>query len=181
MNDPIIIEPYTEKWIEEFNIIGHNIRQQMGDIATRIDHIGSTSIVGIDAKPVIDIQISVKSFTPFEKIQKPLEGLGYRYMSNNPELTKRYFREPIGTKRTHIHVRIDGHWSQQFALLFRDYMRVHPDDCQKYVDLKNQLAIRFRHDRNAYVEGKVDLIWDIMKRADGWAQQIGWTCGESDA
>ncbi|WP_113676185.1 GrpB family protein [Vallitalea guaymasensis] len=180
MAEPVIIERYTDKWIDEFNVIGYKIRECMGDIATRIDHIGSTSIIGLDAKPIIDVQISVKSFHPFNQIRKPLEKIGYSYKPDNTELTKRYFREQIGQKRTHIHVRLDGHWSQQFPLLFRDYMRLHPNDCKEYSDLKHKLAIKYRNDRKSYVNGKIDFIWEKMKRADSWAHNTGWVNSESD-
>ncbi|QUH31942.1 GrpB family protein [Vallitalea guaymasensis] len=63
---------------------------------------------------MIDIQVFVKSFNPFEKIQSLLENIGYRYRTNNIELTKRYFREQEGHKRTHIHVRIDGRKRQLY-------------------------------------------------------------------
>jgi GrpB-like predicted nucleotidyltransferase (UPF0157 family) len=92
----------------------------------RIDHIGSTAVPGLAAKPVIDIQISVASFDPLEAFRAPLEALGYAYRADNTERTKRYFREPAGSSRTHIHVRRAGSFSEQFALLFRDYLRAPP-------------------------------------------------------
>ena len=108
------------------------LRAALGGAALRIDHIGSTAVPGLAAKPVLDVQISVAAFEPLAAFRAPLEGLGYVYRAANPERTKRYFREPPGGRRTHLHVRLRGHWSEQFALLFRDYLRAHPAAAARY-------------------------------------------------
>lgn len=83
--------------------------------------------------------------------------------------------------RTHIHVRREGSWSQQFALLFRDYLRSHPEDCAAYAECKIRLAEQYRDDRHGYVEAKRPFIWSIMQKADSWSQTVGWTPDERDA
>lgn len=175
MGDKVIIAPYDVGWVDEYRELEKMIKEQMGELAVRIDHIGSTAVPGLAAKPVIDIQVSVKAFEPFAPIKNALEAAGFRYMEGNPERTKRYFREAEGNKRTHVHVRLEGHWSQQFPLLFRDYLRTHREDSLRYELLKYTLAERFPEDREGYMTGKESLIWDIMKRADRWAQETGWT------
>jgi len=180
MKDPVVIESYNPEWKIEFDQIASNIRAVLKERASRIDHIGSTSIEGLDAKPIIDIQISVNSFEPFDELKEALESIGYRYKPDNTELTKRYFREKEYQKRTHIHVRLDGHWSQQYPLLFRDYVRTHPEEKQAYETLKHELANTYKDQRSKYVSGKETLIWEIMRRADRWAQETGWICGASD-
>lgn len=149
--------------------------------APRIDHIGSTSVPGLDAKPVIDVQISVVSFSPLEAYKVPLERVGFVYRAGNTERTKRYFRESPGQRRTHLHVRRAGSFSEQFALLFRDFLREHPDDALAYAAVKRRLAGQYGHDRHGYVEAKVPYMWDIIRRADHWAQQTGWEPPPSDA
>jgi hypothetical protein len=99
----------------------------LGEVALRIDQIGSTAVPGLGAKPIIDIQVSVADFEPLAAFRRPLEQLGYVYRADNPERTKRYFREPPGRRRIHVHVRQAGSFSEQWALLFRDYLRAHPD------------------------------------------------------
>ena len=99
----------------------------------------------------------------------------------NEYLTKRYFREAPGTRRTHIHVRIGDSWSEQFALLFRDYLRVFPEEANIYATVKYQLALLYREDRQASTEAKTPIIWEIMQRADKWAQRSGWITGERDS
>ena len=106
---------------------------------------------------------------------------GYTWRSTNPELTKRYFRERPGDERTHIHVRRSGSWHEQWALLFRDYMRGHVDEHAPYVALKAVLAERHGADRTAYTNGKDDFFWDVIRRADRWAAATGWEPQATDA
>jgi GrpB-like predicted nucleotidyltransferase (UPF0157 family) len=181
MKDPIVVVSYDPGWPELFRQVAAPIRQALGPLALRIDHIGSTSIAGLDAKPVIDVQISVASLEPVEPFRLPLESLGYVFRADNPELTKRYFRETPGQRRTHIHVRRLGSWAEQFALLFRDYLRLHPEDAREYAALKYRLAAQYRHDRQGYTEAKDPFIWEIMRKADRWSQAVGWQPGPSDA
>lgn len=181
MSDPVIVVPYDQEWPRLFAELGARLRAELGPVALRIDHIGSTSVPGLDAKPIIDVQISVASFEPLEAYREPLARAGFIHRADNPELTKRYFRETPGERRTHIHVREAGSWAQQFALLFRDYIRTHPQDAQAYVAEKYRLAEECREDRQGYTEAKEPIIWQIMQRADRWSQDVGWSPGPSDA
>ena len=177
----IEIVPYDPRWPGRFAQLGWQLRGALGDAALRIDHIGSTAVAGLAAKPVIDMQISVVDFEPLEAFKDPLEALGYVYRADNTERTKRYFREAPGTPRTHVHVRRAGSFSEQFPLLFRDYLRRHPADAAAYAELKHRLARRHRADRRAYTEAKVPPTWEVIRRADAWAQRHGWTPPPSDA
>lgn len=180
MTDPIIVVPYDPVWKSEFMQIGSAIRKALGDIAIRINHIGSTAIEGLDAKPVIDIQISVQALEPINNYKWRLEEIGFIHRADNPDLTKRYFREAPGRRRTHIHVREYGSWSEQSALLFRDYLREHPLDCRRYAETKYKLMELYRNERHRYVEAKEPIIWEIMMKASKWSQKIGWKAGETD-
>jgi GrpB-like predicted nucleotidyltransferase (UPF0157 family) len=180
MPDPIIIAPYDPQWPRLFAELGARLREALGPVALRIDHIGSTSIPGMAAKPVIDVQISVASFEPLEAIKTPLEGLGFVHRADNPDLAKRYFRETPGQRRTHIHVRRAGSWSEQFALLFRDYLRTHDADARWYEGVKRALAEQYRDDRQGYTEAKGPYLWETMEKADAWNQRTGWTPPCSD-
>ncbi|MFF1822551.1 GrpB family protein [Kribbella sp. NPDC058245] len=177
----IRIEPYNEHWPRQFVALGERLRGALGDVALRIDHIGSTAVPGLAAKPVIDVQMSVVALEPVGMYREPLEGLGFVYRADNAERTKRYFREAPGERRTHIHVRKAGSFSEQFPLLLRDYLRTHPEAVLEYAALKRQLADRFRDDRAAYGTAKVPWFWDAIRRADAWAQQTGWEPPPTDA
>lgn len=180
MNNDIIVTPYNPQWVSEFEEIARSIRRALQDIALRIDHIGSTAVPGLDAKPVIDIQISVRSLEPVSLYQSQMEALGYLYRADNTERTKRYFRESEGMRRTHIHVREAGSFSEQFALLFRDYLRSHAEDSRKYAEIKYKLMSLYPHERQRYVEEKEPYIWEIMQSASRWSQETGWRPGKSD-
>lgn len=145
------------------------------------DHIGSTSVAGLAAKPVLDVQISVRTLEPMKDYLRQLGALGYVWRKDNPERTKRYFREAPGTRRTHIHVRKLGSWHEQYALLFRDYLRVQPDEQRRYEQIKRQLALGYRLDRRAYTDAKGDIFWELIRRADVWAAETGWEPRASDA
>ncbi|MFI5914036.1 GrpB family protein [Dactylosporangium sp. NPDC051541] len=179
--DPVEIADHDPAWTTVFTELGAALRDALGEVAARIDHIGSTAVPGLAAKPVIDIQISVSALDPADPFLVPLERLGYIYRAANPERTKRYFREPPGRRRTHIHVRRLGSFSQQFPLLFRDYLRSHPAAADEYAAVKRRCAAQFRHDRPGYVEAKDACVWATIRQADAWAQRTGWTPGPTDA
>jgi GrpB-like predicted nucleotidyltransferase (UPF0157 family) len=181
MTEPIVVVAYDPEWPRQFQALAVRLRRALGQTALRIDHIGSTSIPGLDAKPVIDLQISVASFEPLDAYRLPLESLGFVFRADNPDRTKRYFREPPGTRRTHVHVRRAGSHSEQLALLFRDYLRAHPGDARRYAQLKQRLAVRYRNDRGGYTEAKGPFVWETLARADRWSQETGWAPGPADA
>lgn len=178
---PVEIHEYDPTWPNEFMRIGTALRSALGETALRIDHIGSTSVEHLAAKPIIDIQVSVRSLEPIDVYLGMLENLGYVWRRDNPERTKRYFREAPGAQRTHIHVRRFGSWHEQWALLFRDYVRCHADDRQEYEQVKRALASRYRDQRKLYVDAKAPIFWGIIQKADRWAADTGWEPGPSDA
>jgi GrpB-like predicted nucleotidyltransferase (UPF0157 family) len=180
-SDPIRVVAYDPRWPTLFAEQADAIRAELGGVAARIDYIGSTAVPGLAAKPIVDIQISVASFEPLEAFRAPLEGLGYVFRADNQERTKRYFRGPPGARRTHIHVRRAGSFSEQLALLFRDFMRAHPEWAQRYAELKLALAEAHADGRHRYTEAKRPFTWEALAEADEWAQRTGWVPGPSDA
>jgi GrpB-like predicted nucleotidyltransferase (UPF0157 family) len=182
MSDPSIrVVPYDPAWAKRFADLGRLLRAALGEVAVRIPHIGSTSVVGLAAKPVIDIQISVPALEPIDPFLLPLQQCGFVHRADNTERTKRYFRETRGAPRTHVHVRRAGSFSEQFPLLFRDYLRAHPQARVEYAKLKEDLAARSAGDRRAYTDAKVPFFWETIRCADEWAQRTGWEPGPSDA
>lgn len=91
MTEPVRIVDYDREWPRLFEDRARAIRTEMGDVALRVDHIGSTAVVGLAAKPIIDIQISVPDLEPLDPFRGPLEQLGYVFRADNTERTKRYF------------------------------------------------------------------------------------------
>jgi len=180
MEDQWRIATYDPEWIHLFKDIAGKLRNSLGDLAVRIDHVGSTSIPGLDAKPIIDIQISVLDFDDVRSYRDKIESVGFVLREENPDKTKRYFREIPGTRRTHIHVKQAGSFSEQMTLLFRDYLRQHPEDGWRYAQEKHRLMALYKHERPKYVEGKGPIVWDILQKAHLWSQEVGWKPGRSD-
>ncbi|MDF2680145.1 MAG: hypothetical protein K0R47_1335 [Brevibacillus sp.] len=180
MREAIIVVPYEEEWPYLFQEMGRRLRNTLGELAVRIDHIGSTSVPGLAAKPVIDIQISVFSFEPMDQLVERMREAGFLYREDNPDLSKRYFRELPGHLRTHVHVRRVGSWSEQISLLFRDYLRAHPEACMEYAALKYRLAEDHRENRNQYADAKSPFIWRVLQEAHEWSQVTGWSAGATD-
>lgn len=88
MKDPVIIEPYNHSWPKLYNEIRCQIVSELGSAIQRIDHIGSTAVVGLSAKPIIDIQISVSDLDNIEEVISGLQEIGYEYRTDNPDLTE---------------------------------------------------------------------------------------------
>jgi GrpB-like predicted nucleotidyltransferase (UPF0157 family) len=181
MPENITMVPYDAEWPELFRSLGRELRATLQHWANRIDHISSTSILGMSAKPILDIQISVTSLEPMLQYKAALESIGFDWRAKNPDLTKRYFREVAGHQRVHIHVRQSGSWGEQFSLLFRDYLRKHSEDAVTYSELKHRLASEHCTNRQAYTDAKGPFIWTVMRAATEWAQATGWQPGISDA
>ena len=167
--DEIEIVDYNPNWANMFECEAESIRVTVGkDLIVEIQHIGSTAVLGLAAKPVIDIMIGLRDLSDGKKIIRPLEELGYVYWADNPDDKKIFFVKgmpPYGEKRTHhVHVvEIDGEFWQR--RLFRDYLRIHPEEVSRYEQLKRDLAVRFRDDREAYTEGKSDYVAEVMEKA----------------
>ena len=180
LHNETFVVPYDPSWPQRFRELGSHLRAALGPLGLRIDHIGSTSVPNLSAKPVIDLQISLAALEPVERYRHAIESLGFIWRADNGDRMKRYFRETPGARRTHIHVRRAGSWSEQFALLFRDYLRVHPGEAERYAALKINLARQYPDDWHSYTTAKQPFMWAIIQGADAWAQNIGWRPGPSD-
>ena len=172
---------YDPAWPELFAALAREVRAALGGVALRIDHVGSTAVPGLAAKPIIDVQISVASFEPLSALREPIESCGFVWRANDDDLSRRYFRERPGRRRTHVHVRRAGSFSQQLNLLHRDYLRADPIRAAEYGALKRSVSHLLLADRQAYVEAKAPFVWETLARAHDWTQITGWEPGPSDA
>lgn len=89
MSDAVLVVAYDREWPQLFATVGSRLREVLGPVAMRINHIGSTAVPGLDAKPVIDVQVSVTALVPDDAFSRPLEGAGFVFRRENSELTKR--------------------------------------------------------------------------------------------
>lgn len=158
------LEPHTERWRQLFAEEAARIRGAVGEYILAIEHVGSTSIDGIAAKPIIDMAASVESLTDGEKCVAPLERIGYEYRGEYGIAKRFYFVK--GAPRTHhLHLvrATSDFWRSH--LLFRDFLRENPSAAKEYERLKIDLAGKFPDNRDAYLKGKAEFIENILQIA----------------
>lgn len=186
----VVIAPYNPSWGVEFGIFGKALRSALGGVALGIHHIGSTSVPGMAAKDVIDIQLTVKDLNA--EIRTLLERLGYHFREDidrdhcppgmelpPEELQKRYYQ--LQERRCHLHVRAAGRFNQRYALLFRDYLRATPTAANAYAEVKRQLARYFSENIEAYYDIKDPVTDAIIAGALHWSETVSWTEPPNDA
>jgi len=168
--DPVVLVSYEKAWPSLFEEERTRIEGAVGLWVEEIEHIGSTAVPGLAAKPVIDIMVGVRSLEDTPALVARLETIGYEYV---PELEqqmpfRRYFRKTVGGRRTHqIHLveRSDAaFWDRH--VLFRDYLRTLPEVAAGYTRLKYEVSDRFREDRAAYTDAKTDFIAEVVRFAE---------------
>ena len=187
-----IVDP-TARWGWEFAAIGEELRRHLGDLAVRIDHIGSTAVPGLAAKDVLDVQVTVADEN---KLDLVCERLAPHAWERRPyerdhvvpglpidarEWTKRLLREPAGRRAVNLHVRVFGRANQRYPLLFRDYLRAHPATAAAYAEAKRRLAELAAGDVVRYADAKDPVVDLIYLPAEEWAGRTCWAPGPSDA
>ncbi len=166
--DEVVIVEYDPRWPVMFQHEAERIGRVLpSDVLLGVEHIGSTAIPGLSAKPVIDILVSVVSPLVIEEVVAGLSTLGYEYQGEREIPGWHFFRKgAVKFRRTHhLHLMEAGHVKGQEALLFRDYLRACPDEAQHYETLKRTLAARFHSDRQAYTDAKSDFIAAALRKA----------------
>ncbi|HTO06304.1 MAG TPA: GrpB family protein [Myxococcota bacterium] len=170
MTDALEIVPYDPRWPAEFAAERARIAAALGALALRIDHNGSTSVPGLAAKPVIDIQVSVARLAPLEPFEVPLTGIGYSHTPHPDDSFAPFFHRPERWPHTHhVHLVEAGGLEERKTLAFRDYLREHDEAAREYAELKRGLAGRFgaggSDSREAYANAKTDFVVRISERA----------------
>ena len=167
--DEIAITDYDPSWPHMFEQEEAVIRCALPDgLIIRFEHFGSTAIPGLAAKPIIDILLGVNSINDARAVAVPaLESLDYAFWSDNPDKEHLFFVKglpPNGPRTHHVHVvgMASAKWN---AILFRDYLRGHFEEADRYLALKRELMERFRSDREAYTEGKSHFVQEIILKA----------------
>jgi GrpB-like predicted nucleotidyltransferase (UPF0157 family) len=160
----LVLVPHTLGWAKLFDEEKDRLQMAIGDYVKDIQHVGSTSIPGIVAKPIIDIGVAGNSYEEATICVEPIERLGYEYKGENGIPRRHYFVK--GSPRTHhVHVVEMTSLDWQTLVLFRDYLLVHPEMAQKYGELKLRLAQECRNERKAYQQGKAEFIQSVIELA----------------
>lgn len=161
----IKLSPHREEWHELFAAEAQQLTIPAGKYALAIEHIGSTAICGIAAKPIIDIALAVREIADVEQIIQPFENLGYVYRGENGIHNRHYFRKGSPRRTHHLHVVTYKSDLWRNHLLFRDYLRANPQIAVQYENLKREMAQTHRENREAYTEGKTEFIENVLKAA----------------
>jgi GrpB-like predicted nucleotidyltransferase (UPF0157 family) len=185
------ITDYSTAWPTEFRRLGERLRKDLGALAVRIDHIGSTSIPGLCAKDVLDVQLSVRAATG--AVSDRLLASGFRappglwYDHRPPDAQgpdedwqKLFFCEPAGERRVNLHVREVGRPNQRYPLLFRDFLMAHPPMAAAYGELKRRLAANLKN-LDDYTDVKDPAVDLVYLAAVSWAALVSWEPGASGA
>ena len=164
----VIVTSYNSEWPKMYENEASKIKKIFGEKLLSIHHIGSTSVPGLKAKPIIDIMPVVRDIKLVDNYNKQMIKLGYEPMGEFGISGRRYFRKG-GDNRTHqIHVFQDNSNHVERHIAFRDYLREHSTEAKRYADLKVELAKRYPNDIAAYCEGKDEFVKELEKRALKW-------------
>ncbi len=170
--DPAVrIVEYDPAWPEMAAAEIARIGAAVGEAAVRIDHVGSTAVPGLAAKPIVDLQLSVADVDTRSLYVEPLEGLGYLFAPDPASPDFHFFGLPAARPRTHhLHVCAVGSEHERRHLAVRDYLRAHPDEAGAYAERKRALVARAPGDRLAYIEGKDTYVAALERRALAWCR-----------
>ena len=188
----ISIIPYKISWPNEFLEKGTMLRNVLADLALRIDHIGSTSVPGLAAKDVIDIQITAKRLS--HNLESAMNLAGFQHLASITqdhvprgkeadahEWEKWFFQPASAGRQVNVHVRMSGRANQRYAILFRDYLRAFPVIAQAYGQVKEAIVkYHPEQDMEAYYDIKDPVCDIIFGGAEEWAKSTKWQAGPSD-
>jgi GrpB-like predicted nucleotidyltransferase (UPF0157 family) len=183
----IVIVRADESWPAQYDKIAHAVSNLLGETAQRIDHIGSTSVPRLAAKDVLDVQVTVETEPELDDVVErmvaadwevrpprrdhPVPGLP----TDDVQWVKRLLVEPMYRRRVNLHVRVAGRANQRYALLFRDYLRSHPETAAAYGEFKRRAAALPIESVGDYADLKDPVCDLIYLPAEEWAARTGWT------
>lgn len=170
MNTKVVVVPYSPLWPRMYEQESILILQALGKNCLSIHHIGSTSVPGLSAKPILDILPIVKNIQEVDQATRAMESLGYESKGEYGIAFRRYFQKGDYLRTHHVHVFEEGDPEIDRYLKFRDWMRSHEEDALAYANLKIELATRFPQDMLQYCNGKDAFVASIDKKNgyDGW-------------
>jgi GrpB-like predicted nucleotidyltransferase (UPF0157 family) len=169
LSKPIVIRDYDPQWPQLFAIEERLLWQALSASAVQIEHIGSTSVPGLAAKPIIDISVAVRDLAEVSACVGALAEMGYVEVSINPLFQRRLFSKGSYNEGTH-HLHFTMHGSAMWAepLLFRDYLRAHPAAAAWYQQVKRASATKHQNDLNGYHDEKAGCVETLMEQARAW-------------
>jgi GrpB-like predicted nucleotidyltransferase (UPF0157 family) len=165
----IVVVDYDPTWPVRFEQEKAQILAVAGEYIEDIQHVGSTSVPGLAAKPIIDILVAIRDLALVEKTVEPLQSLGYGYFGEFGIPERHFFPKPPPSgwshRTHHIHMVLKNSNQWENQLRFRDYLRTHADARQEYAALKRTLALEFADNREGYTDAKQDFVFATLRKA----------------
>ena len=171
--DPAVrIVAYDPEWPVQAGEELSRLKEALGAVPVRVEHIGSTAVPGLAAKPILDLQLSVAAIEQRRYVE-PLERLGYLFVPTPESPDHHFFAKPPERPRSHhLHVCEAGSRHELRHLAVRDFLRTHDDEAARYAALKREAVARHPQDRLAYMASKDAYVTDLQARALAWAGDL---------
>jgi len=164
---PLVVADYDDRWPTYFEELAQPVRDALADLGAEVEHVGSTSVPGLAAKPIVDIDVVVRSVEDVPSAIERLRSLGYVYQGDKGIEGREAFMWPPGARRHHLYVVVRGSPPHEAHVDFRDYLRAHPEAAREYGALKKRLAERHGDDSLAYGEAKTGFVTGVLRAARG--------------
>ena len=167
MPEPVVIADYDPAWPRRYEALRARLVEALGELAAAIEHVGSTSVPGLAAKPTIDLNVMLRSSDELPAVIERLAGLGYAHEGDLGIAGREAFATPpgYGVHDHHLYVCAPGWGGYADQIVFRDYLRARPRAARAYARLKRSLASKHRNDRGAYTNAKAGFVRAVLKRA----------------
>lgn len=165
--EPIVISDYDDTWVATFAELAEPVGAVLLDLGARVEHVGSTAVAGLAAKPIIDIDVVVRSGDHVATAIERLRNLGYIYQGDKGIPGREAFLWPSGARRHHLYLVVAGSRPHLAHIQFRDHLRRHPGVARAYADLKRDLVNRYPDDPVGYTEAKSEFILAALAAANG--------------
>ena len=164
----VIVLPYDEHWAQDFLQIREELQAALGELAQKIEHVGSTSVRGLSAKPIIDIDVVIKDYSSFDAVISALEGIGYHYEGDLGIAGREAFKYEgkYHLQKHHLYVCPQDSDELKRHIAFRDYLCAHPEAVREYSLIKEEGAKLYPYDIEKYIEYKSPVIEKIYRELE---------------
>ncbi|WP_448564898.1 GrpB family protein [Thalassotalea ganghwensis] len=167
----IEVVAYNPQWPRLFELEKALLSDIIGEFATKIEHIGSTSVEGLAAKPIIDILVEVPNLALLDAKASEFEALGYEVKGENGIAGRRYYQKGGNARSHHIHAFVSGTEDLHRHRAFKAYLIAHKEIAQEYAKIKKQAALQCAHDNDVYIALKNGFIAEHEPKAICWFNQ----------
>jgi len=164
------VTTFNKNWVLLFEEEAQKLHEIFEHEIIEIHHIGSTSVKGMKAKPTIDILLVVKDLKRIDAFNNAMVSIGYEPKGENGIPKRRYFQKGGDNRTHHVHIYEFGNPEIERHLVFRDYLRTHPEDAKIYGNVKEKLSKQFPYDIDSYIVGKENLVLEIERKALEWSR-----------